>query len=681
MRSWKVRFDFRLCAYNLVILFGMVLIGATCFYAWNQVDFEYREALRAMEREGMNLSSGFQEHTYRILKDVDDLLLVIKEHDKAGRQQSLLSLQSDLQYFYRDTVLVQAGLIDRQGNGSSLYGGEKNFVPALTADNFSFHQNQSTEEMYIGKPGQGGRYLAVSRRLNQADGTFGGIAYAVIDAKRITDYFGPVELGEDKLVNLVGTDGIVRGREDASGFSSGQSLSGGLLLASAAKQPSGYFLSSSMIDQTRRLQYYRLLKEYPLIVSVGIAEKEGLATFEKRKRMYWQNVVAFSLIIGIFCGLLLRRIRQQEKLQRQTEIGALRLASLQAITGNLVRGHDNAEELFATVIRDAVQLVGAPDGHIALVDETGEFIVIRYAIGVYESMIGKRISRERGARSRILSTGESLYIEDYRQYSLRIAEWPESITTVMAYPLKRDADIIGIFYVSWRNTIYSLSEEERNLLSQYADLVSIALGNVYVHQQLKIELKERQWRHAELLEARSRLEEANQELRKANQELEQLAVTDKLTGAWNRRKFEQLADAAIEAAARYQQPLSLLMVDIDHFKKVNDRYGHQTGDQVLMALVRLIQQNIRTTDSVSRWGGEEFVIMLPHTAAENAVKLAEKVRLLVAAHAFPLDGTITVSLGAAEISPGDTLDTLVKKADDALYTAKAEGRNRTVLAK
>jgi diguanylate cyclase (GGDEF)-like protein/PAS domain S-box-containing protein len=179
----------------------------------------------------------------------------------------------------------------------------------------------------------------------------------------------------------------------------------------------------------------------------------------------------------------------------------------------------------------------------------------------------------------------------------------------------------------------------------------------------------------DLQEARDATEVANQALQRANAELARMATTDALTGVANRRHFEQLAEAARAQAKRYGGPLSLLMFDIDHFKSINDRFGHLTGDQVLVELTGLVARAVRDTDVLARWGGEEFVVIMPHCAAADAMQLAHKLRALVAGHVFADLGTVTVSLGVAEFKPDESLDDWFDRADSAVYEAKAAGRN------
>lgn len=173
---------------------------------------------------------------------------------------------------------------------------------------------------------------------------------------------------------------------------------------------------------------------------------------------------------------------------------------------------------------------------------------------------------------------------------------------------------------------------------------------------------------------------ANNALKIANAELNQLATTDPLTNVWNRRYFKDKLIVEIAKSKRYKTPISLLILDVDHFKSINDNHGHSVGDKVLIELSKLLQSEIRETDVLARWGGEEFVVMMAHIGASDALILAEKLRLLVAEHAFAHVGTITLSIGAAEFKAGESMDDWLKRGDLALYEAKDGGRNMVRVA-
>ena len=163
------------------------------------------------------------------------------------------------------------------------------------------------------------------------------------------------------------------------------------------------------------------------------------------------------------------------------------------------------------------------------------------------------------------------------------------------------------------------------------------------------------------------------------QVLEELATTDPLTGAANRRRLDDELQRMVARAHRYGQPLSVVLADLDHFKTVNDTHGHEVGDAVLVATVSRLGEAVREADLLGRWGGEEFLLLAPMTDHEAACQLAERCRELVASVRVGGPGpTVTASLGVASLTPDDDARTLMRRADLALYTAKSEGRDRVV---
>ncbi|MBK7455597.1 MAG: PAS domain S-box protein [Anaerolineales bacterium] len=198
-------------------------------------------------------------------------------------------------------------------------------------------------------------------------------------------------------------------------------------------------------------------------------------------------------------------------------------------------------------------------------------------------------------------------------------------------------------------------------------------GTVIIHQ----EITERK-RSEQLLEA------VNLALQTSLVREQELARIDPLTGINNRRCLLESAEHEFEVAARYQRPLTVLMFDVDHFKKVNDTFGHAVGDQMLQEVTRIAGRELRTADILGRYGGEEFIIILPMTRSEQAYALAERIREGVAAIALPTpkgDVCVTLSIGIVEISPAETVEDAFRRADQAMYDAKQKGRNRTEIGK
>ncbi len=183
---------------------------------------------------------------------------------------------------------------------------------------------------------------------------------------------------------------------------------------------------------------------------------------------------------------------------------------------------------------------------------------------------------------------------------------------------------------------------------------------------------------SQLLDSRKQIEVLQESLEAIRYEF----LTDELTTLSNRKHFDQTIDRMVQDAAQSGEPLSLLITDIDHFKQFNDNYGHQTGDQVLRLVALAVKQNVKGHDVACRYGGEEFAVILPHTSLQQAVTVAEHIRRAVISKELVKRSTgenlgrITITIGAATFRPGDTVQSLISRADKALYAGKHGGRNQ-----
>ncbi|MBV2131703.1 transporter substrate-binding domain-containing protein [Pseudomonas sp. MAP12] len=176
--------------------------------------------------------------------------------------------------------------------------------------------------------------------------------------------------------------------------------------------------------------------------------------------------------------------------------------------------------------------------------------------------------------------------------------------------------------------------------------------------------------------ALAQLHHAQGQLEKQNQQLARVSVTDHLTGVFNRVRLDQVLADSLSEAVRSGKEFAVIILDLDYFKRVNDTFGHQGGDRVLVAVVNLLSQCIRKADVLGRWGGEEFMIICPDGDLAGATHLAQKLRHAIEQYEFPEAGRVTASLGVSAYQPGDTVNVLVGRADGALYLAKNNGRNR-----
>lgn len=217
------------------------------------------------------------------------------------------------------------------------------------------------------------------------------------------------------------------------------------------------------------------------------------------------------------------------------------------------------------------------------------------------------------------------------------------------------------------NRVEEINEELASVKTSESDVVVTAVARlIQTNQQMQ----------KQLADAQERLREQARQMESSAAE----ARTDALTGLANRRAFDQETSRRHAELQRYGKNVSLLLIDVDHFKRFNDVYGHQAGDRVLIGLAQVFLQEARQSDLVARYGGEEFSFVLPNTTAAEAQRLAERVRLAVETRRFPFDGTdlqVTISLGAAQLGIGEEVPAWIRRADAALYAAKKAGRNRS----
>lgn len=201
-------------------------------------------------------------------------------------------------------------------------------------------------------------------------------------------------------------------------------------------------------------------------------------------------------------------------------------------------------------------------------------------------------------------------------------------------------------------------------LRAYADIITMDSFRTILEQEVAARTAE--------------LQEKNRELERLNKELEHYASRDALTGAYNRLKFDAMLESEIKRCNRYPRKLTLAMIDIDHFKSINDKHGHAGGDSALRQFVELVFMHIRECDVLARWGGEEFMILFLETSLDESHIASEKLRQRIESYPFQTVGNMTCSIGLTELLQDDTLDSINRRVDEALYEAKRNGRNCVV---
>jgi diguanylate cyclase (GGDEF)-like protein len=306
-----------------------------------------------------------------------------------------------------------------------------------------------------------------------------------------------------------------------------------------------------------------------------------------------------------------------------------------------VSGSLDLDETLQKIARGAAASTDAASSTIILLDELGEVThVVEWGIGEIEV-------RRKGISRQVWQTGRPVVMPDFAMVPSGTVN-PRLLAlgrrAAVCLPLQVRERVRGVMWVHY-NEPRRVAEEDLHLLASFANQAAIAIENARLFAETR-----------------------------------RLANTDALTALYNHRYFYHLLDTEVKRARRYGRALSLIMLDIDHFKQFNDRYGHLAGDEALRVLAQILRKNSRRVDTVARYGGEEFAIILPETDLSQAAVQAERLRAAATEQQWP-EGHLTISAGAATLTSEMTrVEDLVRDADRALYQAKAAGRNQVCLA-
>jgi len=359
-------------------------------------------------------------------------------------------------------------------------------------------------------------------------------------------------------------------------------------------------------------------------------------------------------IISAFCQQV-SLVQENSQLQRERRDLTKDVSVFLEIAKTVGSAMDS-EEIFSAILDKSTQYVQAEQGSIMLLDEDRRELSIKAMKGLNKKIVELlKIRPGEGISGQVLTSGSPLMVADI-DADHRVAQErrPRYKTkSFISIPLKLSGRTIGVLNVADKVSGEVFSDEDLQLLVSIGAYASVAIE-------------------------RSRFYQKTEELKK-------ISITDSLTGLLNRRYFQERMSEEIERSRRHHLPLSLIMLDVDNFKQVNDRLGHLVGDEVLKATARCLRNSIRTIDVAARYGGEEFTVILPQTSKADAQTIAER----ICAEVYRLDLpfikpeqkiVLSVSLGLATYpEDAETLEDLVRNADIALYAAKSQGKNRVVV--
>ncbi|HZX33362.1 MAG TPA: diguanylate cyclase [Rhodocyclaceae bacterium] len=649
----------------------LVLIVGFWWMLFNQLERDRQEVTNAARVNGANLAQAFEEHVVRTVRGIDSSLVGLRNDWRTGGEHFRREVQ-DFQGSYDSDLLMQLAVIGRDGRlvFSSL-GDASEGMDLSDREHFRFLRASDQDRLFISKPVLGrvsGKWsIQLARRITQGDGTFGGVIVASIDPGYFSKFYQTIDVGQEGTVALLGLDGVVRARASRSRENGdlGRNMPGDRPFLQSDAPAVGVIEVNSPIDGISRLLAYRRLSAYPLVVLVGQSTGEVLARYESRRINFFLvgGVLSLALLIG---GVLLARslVAQQRYRQSLLEDGAALAEANQKLT---------AQQQRLKFFNDSLRLLN----QVATLHHTSVEDKIAAALG-----IGRlHLRTDNGIFSRI--EGQKYRVENCcvpQASRLKDGDVIDLASTFCAITLAA-RDVVAIDHVA-ESEYADAACYKAAKLECYIGVPLVVGGEIYGticfssvgpygrkfdEGDLEFMRLLGRWASSAISEERTK------------RELLRLATIDSLTKAWNRRHFLLQANKELERCQRYRRPMTVVMLDIDCFKQINDHHGHQAGDEALRAFSRVCRETLRNTDLFGRLGGEEFAVVLVETGATAAAEVCDRLRRAVAGIEVSLPGkvvTFTVSAGFAELGAGEDLETLFNRADEALYHAKSRGRNR-----
>ncbi len=354
----------------------------------------------------------------------------------------------------------------------------------------------------------------------------------------------------------------------------------------------------------------------------------------------WENVIADQ-----------QRHKDSQKLMEQWRLAsnlALRrnreLEILSEITRELTSSL-NLREVLQAVVDRALRIGDADAVTVYVINrDTGELTDYHVTASHHERLLKLPLPREKGLTATVIKTGQAAYIDDVRRHALYLDKPYPDLLAIASLPMRFEDSTVGVMNVGYTRA-HQFDDAEMRLLNSLADAAALAVHNAALHERIT-----------------------------------KLAVTDELTGLANRRRFMEAVRHEMQRARRYDRPLTLVMVDLDRLKQINDQNGHAAGDAMLRGVAQCLRASVRDTDLPARLGGDEFAVLLPETSGEPAVMIAERIRVSVqnfstVVNDVTIQSTVSIGLVSREAGELQDLPTLIHLADDALYKSKTSGRN------
>ena len=656
----------RITQHRLALLVALALLGSIIAYNLTtmrqQVVGQEQQRLLAQARMiGKNIERQLESTSLALQGLAADQPLMCKQ-ENLQRANKRLRVLADAMPGVRTLFLTDAKGTILTANRPELIG--RNIAARQYFREPQQHHNPAT--LYISPPFKSvlnAYVFNITRMIPGPDGRFNGIATAGIDPDYFETILQSTLYAPDMWNTINHGDGLrfmtMPHREGQQGKSLAVKGSMFTRHMESGRQENSYTDTAYATGEHRMaalltLQPPGLRMDKPLVIIISRSPAAILQ--EWKKEALFQGVLFLLCVIGSATGLTLFQRRQttlEQSARKAEALVGLRYQLLDYATMHTV------DELLQYALDAVCRISDSPVGFYHFVDQDQQSVTMRAwstkTLEGFCSIAGKEMHynvAEAGVWADCVTTRAPVIHNDYPGMTDKkgLPDGHGSITRELVVPVIRDERIVAVLGVGNKTVNYTVKDAE-----EVAYLADVA------------------W---EIIDSRR----AQQELKQANELLANHARIDYLTGIYNRRMFDGLLTAEIARACRYNNSLSLIMLDIDHFKQVNDTLGHAAGDHVLQKIAELISGRIRSHDIFSRWGGEEFVILTPKNDVEQAAVLAEILRDMIEQFDFGNDLQLTCSFGVTRHTCGEPVEAFIGRADSALYQAKHNGRNRVEIA-
>ncbi len=573
--------------------------------------------IRSGTLETSNLARAIEESIARTIRDVDKTLIILRSMYETNRK-SFDFVDWDAIINRDGETALHYSIVDSNGK---LVESSRKPVEALDLsgrEHFRIQKHATTDELYIGKPVEGIRTpqptIQLNRRLRNPDGSFAGVIVASLDTSQLVKFYQTIDIGKQGSISLIGLDGYIRARHSFNSENITRLPPNRGIMQQLEKSSAGTYVNDGKFDGVVRLISYRKVAGQPLAVVVGLAENEVLAKYYTDRLTFFGLAAGITILILIVIAL---SIYHQRRLDRARDWLRKSESFLRTSRQELKTTLDNIDEGILMV--DANGNVGVANPRlIELLELPPEWLTSKISLPMIIAFL-----KDRGE----FGDNGDLLDESVRT---QILDDGDSSSTIRHFERTRPNGRIL--------EIRARGLHDGGMVRTFTDIT---------------------------------------ERRQAEARIAELATHDDLTGLANRSVFREGVRQALEVARRYGDNFALLLLDLDHFKQINDSRGHPAGDAVLKEISRRLSTCARTTDLVARLGGDEFAIVQNKVRTDDdAVHFAERL-IGCTREPFDLEGesvALALCIGIA-VAPRDGMDydQLIKAADKALYRAKKAG--------